>query len=150
MADIPAEEWTKEIEDAARGRCAGVFRTFIAFGAATENFRFRLWPDEFLVPGLASESDNRVVELICRKLRVSGEARGPSACRRLGLTRDGRAAYLPSGAVRETGRRQVRRGRRLNSEFARLQQILERLEPKITEILLTGPKQADVQKIQVE
>jgi hypothetical protein len=27
---------------------------------------------------------------------------------------------------------------------------LERLEPKITEILLTGSKQADVQKIQVE
>jgi hypothetical protein len=31
-----------------------------------------------------------------------------------------------------------------------LEQILERLEPKITEILLTGSKQADVQKIQVE
>jgi hypothetical protein len=31
-----------------------------------------------------------------------------------------------------------------------VEQILERLEPKITEILLTGSKQADVQKIQVE
>ena len=31
-----------------------------------------------------------------------------------------------------------------------MEQILERLEPKITEILLTGSKQADVQKIQVE
>jgi hypothetical protein len=33
---------------------------------------------------------------------------------------------------------------------ARLEQILERLEPKITEILLTGAKQADIQKLQVE
>jgi len=33
---------------------------------------------------------------------------------------------------------------------ARLEQILERLEPKITEILLTGAKQADAQKIQLE
>jgi hypothetical protein len=32
----------------------------------------------------------------------------------------------------------------------RVKQIQERLEPKITEILLTGSKQADVQKIQVE
>ena len=33
---------------------------------------------------------------------------------------------------------------------ARLDEILERLEPKITRILLTGAKQADVQKIQVD
>jgi hypothetical protein len=33
---------------------------------------------------------------------------------------------------------------------ARLEIILERLEPKITEILLTGAKQANVQKIQVD
>jgi hypothetical protein len=34
----------------------------------------------------------------------------------------------------------------LEQRVARLEQILERLETKITEILLTGAKQADVQK----
>jgi hypothetical protein len=38
----------------------------------------------------------------------------------------------------------------LEQRVARLEQILERLEPKITEILLAGAKQSDVQKIQVE
>jgi hypothetical protein len=38
----------------------------------------------------------------------------------------------------------------LEQRVARLEQILERLEPKITEILLTGAKQADVQKVHVE
>ena len=38
----------------------------------------------------------------------------------------------------------------LEQRVARLEQILERLEPKITEILLTGAKQTDIQKLQVE
>ena len=38
----------------------------------------------------------------------------------------------------------------LEPRVARLEQILERLEPKITEILLTGAKQSDVQRVQVE
>ena len=41
-------------------------------------------------------------------------------------------------------------GPTLEQRVHRVEQILERLEPKITEILLTGSKQADVQKIQVE
>ena len=38
----------------------------------------------------------------------------------------------------------------LEQRVARLEQILERLEPKITEILLTGAKQADLAKMQIE
>ncbi len=38
----------------------------------------------------------------------------------------------------------------LEHRVARLEQILERLEPKITEILLTGAKQSDVQRLQGE
>jgi hypothetical protein len=41
-------------------------------------------------------------------------------------------------------------GPMLDQRVARLEQILERLEPKISEILLTGAKQGDVQRIQVE
>ena len=35
----------------------------------------------------------------------------------------------------------------LEQRVARLEQILERLEPKITEILLTGAKQSDLHKV---
>jgi hypothetical protein len=38
----------------------------------------------------------------------------------------------------------------LEQRVARLEQILERLEPKITEIFLTGAKQTDVQRLQVD
>ena len=38
----------------------------------------------------------------------------------------------------------------LEQRDARLEQILERLDPKITEILLTGAKQTGIQKLQVE
>jgi hypothetical protein len=41
-------------------------------------------------------------------------------------------------------------GPMLEQRVARLEQILERLEPKITEILLTGAKQTGIQKLQVE
>jgi hypothetical protein len=41
-------------------------------------------------------------------------------------------------------------GPMLEQGVARLEQILERLEPKIAEILLTGAKQTDIQKLQVE
>ncbi len=41
-------------------------------------------------------------------------------------------------------------GPMLEQRVARLEQILERLEPKISEILLTGAKQTDIQKLQVE
>jgi hypothetical protein len=38
----------------------------------------------------------------------------------------------------------------VEQRVSRLEKILERLEPKITEILLTGAKQNDVQKVQLE
>jgi hypothetical protein len=38
----------------------------------------------------------------------------------------------------------------LELRVTRLEQVLERLEPKITEILLTGAKQNDVQRVEVE
>jgi hypothetical protein len=38
----------------------------------------------------------------------------------------------------------------LEQRVARLEQILERLEPRITEILLTGAKQQDLHKVQVD
>ncbi|HKI14701.1 MAG TPA: hypothetical protein VKA12_06760 [Roseiarcus sp.] len=38
----------------------------------------------------------------------------------------------------------------LEQRVARLEQILERLEPKITEILLTGAKQSDLHKVQTD
>jgi hypothetical protein len=41
-------------------------------------------------------------------------------------------------------------GPMLEQRVARLEQILERLEPKITEILLTGAKQVGIQKLQIE
>jgi transcription elongation factor Elf1 len=64
MVDIPPEAWAKEIED-ARAALRRRFPDLRCLRCGAENFRFRLWPDESLVPGLASESDNRVVELIC-------------------------------------------------------------------------------------
>src|SRR6478609_8103694 len=38
----------------------------------------------------------------------------------------------------------------LEADVGKMKGILERLEPKITEILLTGAKQADLQKLQVD
>jgi hypothetical protein len=38
----------------------------------------------------------------------------------------------------------------LEQRVSRLEHILERLEPRITEILLTGAKAAEVQKVQIE
>ena len=39
---------------------------------------------------------------------------------------------------------------RLEGKVDRVGQILEQLAPKITEVLLTGAKQADLHKVQVE
>jgi hypothetical protein len=38
----------------------------------------------------------------------------------------------------------------LEQRVSRLERILERLEPRITEILLTGAKQSDVQKVHID
>jgi hypothetical protein len=64
MVDVPPEAWAKEIED-ARATLRRRFPDLRCLRCGTDNFLFRLWPDESLVPGLASERDNRVVELIC-------------------------------------------------------------------------------------
>jgi hypothetical protein len=64
MVDIPPEAWAKEIED-ARAALRRRFPNLRCLRCETDNFLFRLWPDESLVPGLASEANNRVVELIC-------------------------------------------------------------------------------------
>jgi len=65
MADIAPEDWTKEVED-ARTALQRRFPDLRCLRCGAENFFFRLWPDETLGLSLASESDNRVVELICR------------------------------------------------------------------------------------
>ncbi len=41
-------------------------------------------------------------------------------------------------------------GYSLEQRVSRLERILERLEPRITEILLVGAKQSDVHKVQVD
>ena len=64
MADIPAKEWTKEIED-ARAVLRRRFPDLHCLRCGEEDFYFgcgQMNP----VPGLASESDNRIVELICQ------------------------------------------------------------------------------------
>ena len=38
----------------------------------------------------------------------------------------------------------------LEQRVSRLERVLERLEPRITEILLTGAKQSDIHKVQVD
>ena len=58
--------------------------------------------------------------------------------------------YLPSGRGPGNETPSGPEGPTLEHRVARLEKVLERLEPKITEILLTGAKQADVQKVQVE
>jgi hypothetical protein len=65
MAEIPVEEWAKEVQE-ARAALRRRFPELRCVRCGRDNFLFRLWPDETLVPGLASETDNRVVELICR------------------------------------------------------------------------------------
>jgi len=65
MNNIAPEAWTKEVED-ARAALRRRFPELRCLRCSADNFLFRLWPDETLVPGLASESNNRVVELICQ------------------------------------------------------------------------------------
>ena len=64
MNDIAPEAWQREVED-ARAALRRRFPDLRCLRCGADNFLFRLWPDQSLVPGLASESDNRVVELIC-------------------------------------------------------------------------------------
>jgi len=64
MSDITAEAWQKEIED-ARDALSKRFPDLHCLRCGRDSFLVRMWSDESLVPGVASPSDNRVVELVC-------------------------------------------------------------------------------------
>jgi transcription elongation factor Elf1 len=64
VSDLAADAWTKEMED-ARASLRKRFPDLRCLRCGQDDFVLRMWPDETLVPGLASNSDNQVVELIC-------------------------------------------------------------------------------------
>jgi hypothetical protein len=64
MSEIAPDDWQKEMED-AREALRERFPDLRCLRCRNERFLVRMWPDESLVPGLASENNNRVVELIC-------------------------------------------------------------------------------------
>jgi hypothetical protein len=64
MSEIAPDAWQKEMED-ARAALRERFPDLRCLRCRDERFLVRMWPDESLVPGLASENNNRVVELIC-------------------------------------------------------------------------------------
>ncbi len=64
MSDIPAELWQKEMDD-ARAMLRQRFPNLCCLRCGKDKFFMRIWPDESLVPGLASPDNNRVLELIC-------------------------------------------------------------------------------------
>jgi len=64
MPDLSAEDWQQEMES-ARAVLRERFPDLKCLRCGEDNFQLRLWPDASLVPGLADETNNRVVELIC-------------------------------------------------------------------------------------
>jgi hypothetical protein len=64
MGDFAPEAWRKEIED-ARAALRKRFPNLRCLRCGSDDFLLRMWPDQSLVPGVASDADNRVVELIC-------------------------------------------------------------------------------------
>ena len=64
MGDIAEDTWQKEIED-ARAKLGDLFPKLRCLRCHRDKFLLRLWPDESLVPGIASNANNRVIELIC-------------------------------------------------------------------------------------
>ena len=64
MNGVAAEAWQKEMED-ARAALQRRFPDLHCLRCEAESFLVRLWPDESLVPGIASDANNRVVEIIC-------------------------------------------------------------------------------------
>ena len=64
MGEITAEAWQKEIEN-ARDSLRKRFPDLSCLRCGRDSFLVRMWPDESLVPGVASADDNRVVELVC-------------------------------------------------------------------------------------
>ena len=65
MVDVAPEAWTKEVED-ARAALRRRMPDLRRLRRDADTFFFRLWPDETFVPGSASESGDRGVELIRR------------------------------------------------------------------------------------
>ena len=64
MTDLAAVDWQKEMK-IARDALHRRFPDLSCLRCRQEKFLMRLWPDESLVPGLADETNNRIVELIC-------------------------------------------------------------------------------------
>jgi hypothetical protein len=64
VADIDALTWQRDV-DQAKAAINKRFPNLVCLRCREERFMLRLWPDESLVPGVASPEDNRVVELIC-------------------------------------------------------------------------------------
>lgn len=64
MSEVIADAWQKEMED-ARDALRKRFADLHCLRCGRDSFLLRMWPDESLVPGVASDRDNRVVELIC-------------------------------------------------------------------------------------
>jgi transcription elongation factor Elf1 len=58
------EAWQKEVE-AAKDALQRRFPELTCLRCRSEKFLVRMWPDSSLVPGVASEDNNRVVELVC-------------------------------------------------------------------------------------
>jgi hypothetical protein len=59
MTDIPADVWRREMED-ARAALRWRFPDLVCLRCCADRFLVRMWPDATLVPGVASEVDNRV------------------------------------------------------------------------------------------
>jgi hypothetical protein len=58
------EAWQKEVED-AKEALQRRFPELSCLRCRSEKFLLRMWPDSSLVPGVAGEDNNRVVELVC-------------------------------------------------------------------------------------
>ena len=64
MTAIAAQAWEKEMED-ARAALHEKLGPLKCLRCKEDKFLLRMWLDESLVPGIADDSNNRVVELIC-------------------------------------------------------------------------------------
>ena len=59
-----AEQWSDDVEK-ARSSLRSRFPDLHCLRCGKDRFFMRIWSDESLVPGLATEDNNRVLELIC-------------------------------------------------------------------------------------
>jgi len=61
---VEADIWRQDV-DIAREALRERFPDLTCLRCGADRFSFRVWRDENLVPGLADETNNRVVEVIC-------------------------------------------------------------------------------------